>query len=71
MLLKKNLQGPTPNTLILLVSVEYVVLKNLPGDFNDQPFFKTIIIMNLLFLKFHMILLCSQEGELLLYQLGS
>lgn len=71
MLLKKHFQGPTPNTLILMVSVEYVVLKNLCGDFNDQPFFKMIIIMNLVFLKFHMILLCSQEGELLLHQLGS
>lgn len=54
-----------------MVSVEYVVLKNLRGDFNDQPFFKMIIIMNLVFLKFHTILLCSQEGELLLHQLGS
>lgn len=34
---KKKFQGPTPYILIFLVSGGKVVLKNLPGDFNDQP----------------------------------
>ena len=30
-----------------------MVLKSLPGDFNDQLYFKTIIVMSLVSLKFH------------------
>lgn len=30
-----------------------MVLRSLLGDFNDQLYLKTIIIMNLVFLKFH------------------